>query len=171
MRLRDLLKDKHGTAYIKTCVLLMIILMVFSVAFYFTLTVVQAKAQRKQTIQTLDMYTEQNAMSIYNSIKNQHDTSDFATLSGEDALDPAPFVALLCSAQGLQTSDGVYVSYSKDGQVRYKVSQVKMNYMINRTTKIRVEYTLIMPLQFLGNTIMVDIPVVISTSLMAKFDA
>lgn len=162
MRLRNLLKDKHGAMYIKACVLVIIITMVFSVAFYFTTTMVRAKAQRKDAIQTLDQYTQLNAIDIYNSIKNHNDKTD--------TLDSDVFVASLCSSQGLQVSGDTWVAYTEDGGERYRISDIQMKYSVDNTTKITVSYTLTVPLNFLGNTVWIDIPVSINTSLNAKFD-
>lgn len=178
MRLRKLLKDKHGAMYVKACVLIIIISMIFSVAFFYTSTFVMAKAQRKKTTQALDKYTQFNAIEIYNSIKNHNDATD--------ALNENVFIAYLCESQELQQSGSTLVSYTSDGVVRYKISIDDENETWNEcfgtkewiaytdgyenTTKIYVNYILTVPLNFLGYTVWTDIPVSVYTSLRAKFD-
>ncbi len=66
-------------------------------------------------------------------------------------------------------SDGRYISYSTANNIRYAVSDISMSFYVESTTKIKVSYTLTVPLQFMGIVLWADIPVVISTSLNPKF--
>lgn len=160
--MRKLLKDKRGAMYLEACIVVMLLCMIFSVVFYYTATVMQVKVQRKQAIQVLDAYTQLNAIDIYDSIKNQTDDTE--------SLAPDRFIATLCETQSLSSANDQYIAYTPDGDQKYIVKDVSMSFVIDNTTKIKVDYTLSVPLYILGNTFWVDVPMTISTSLNAKFD-
>lgn len=161
--LKKVLQDKRGELYIRACILIIIILIIFILLFNYTMITVQARAQRKGAIQTLDQYTQLNAIEIFDSIKSENDTTE--------ELDPDLFVTLLCSSQGLVETDGVYCAYSSDNECLYKVSDIRMSFLVDNTSKIKVSYTLTVPLSFAGNTMWIDVPVTISTSINPKFES
>lgn len=160
--MRQLLKDKHGAMYIRACVILIILSLVFMALFAYSMTVLMAKAQRKGAIQTLDAYTQTNAIDIYNSIKVHSDTTDL--------LDPEAYIANLCVVQGLVKEGDDYVAYDDDGYYRYGLSDITMSFVIENTTFVYVEYNLKIPFRFAGTVTWLDIPLVISSRLKPIFE-
>lgn len=160
--MHKLLKNKRGEAYIGACVIIIVFMMIFSSLFYYTMAVVQAKGQRKEAMQLLDAYTQENAQEIYNSIKLQNDgTADVYT---------DKYKQKLCDATGLTEEDGVLVSISQQGIYRYKISNIEMSFVVEESTQIRVDYVLTVPLIIVGKTQWVDIPITIYTSFNPKFE-
>lgn len=158
----NLLHNKRGELYIRACVIIIIILTIAVLLLNFVMVITQAQSQRNGAIQALDEYTQINAIEIYDSIKMEHDATE--------SLDPDIFIASLCTSQGLQEEDGSYVSYAASGAKQYAVSDITMSFVVDKTTKVKVSYTLTVPLKYMGNTIWVDIPVNITTSLNPKFE-
>ena len=162
-KMRNLLHNKRGELYIRACVVIIVILTIAVLLLNFVMVMAQAQGQRNGAIQSLDEYTQINAIAIYDSIKMENDKTE--------SLDPDIFVAALCTSQGLQEESGTYVSYSASGAKQYAVSDVRMSYVVDKTTKIKVSYTLTVPLKYMGRTIWVDVPVNITTSFNPKFEA
>lgn len=159
---RKMWKDKRGEMYIQACVVVICLSLLFSLLLYYGFATVLAKEQRNRTRQQLAQYTQNNAVSIYTSIKSQHDHTD--------TLDATAFLASLAETQGLTADNGELVAYTSSGKVRYRVSDMELRYVVENTTWIQFSYVLTVPLYFSGTAIWVDIPITIDTSLRAKFD-
>lgn len=164
--MRELVKgkagDKHGEMYIRACVLVMIVSMVFSVLLFFLCAVAQVKAQRKSAYQTLDEYTQNNAITISGNIKMMNDQTD--------SLNPDAFIEQLCSVQNLDATEDGLAAVSASGYTRFIVSDVSLAFSVEETTNIYATYTLSIPMNFLGQLIWFDVPLTITTELRAKFD-
>lgn len=156
------LKNKRGEMYIWACVVILILVIVFSVLLFSSLAVSQAQAQRKGALQALDEYTQNNAIQIYESIKMH--TDDKQTLESD------PYVSILSEAQNLEVEDYGLVSLSADGNCRYIVSDLEVSFTVEYTTQIHASYVLKIPVTLLGNEVWMDIPITISTRLNPKFD-
>lgn len=148
--------------YIWACVVILILVIVFSVILFSSLAVSQAQAQRKGALQALDEYTQNNAIQIYESIKMH--TDDKQTLESD------PYVSILSEAQNLEVEDYGLVSLSADGNCRYIVSDLEVSFTVEYTTQIHASYVLKIPVTLLGNEVWLDIPITISTRLNPKFD-
>ena len=157
------LKDKHGEMYARTCICIMLLAMTFVIILNFAMTVAIARGQRKGAMHALESYTQANAIDIYNNIKLHSDQTD--------SLAPDVYLENLCLAQSLTLDNGIYKApVRSDGEYHYMVSDVQMGFTVANTTKIHVSYTLHVPLKFLGEIVWIEVPVVISTGLEAKFD-
>ena len=157
-----LLKNKRGEMYIWACFFIVILCIVLSVVFFYSLAFTQAQAQRKGAIQALDKYTQENAIQIYRNIRNHNDT--------KDALDSEVYIAGLIQTQNLSRSGDSLVSHTSSGNTRYIVSDLQLSFVVKNTTFIYATYTLVVPMEFLGSTIWLEVPITISTQLNAKFD-
>lgn len=157
-----ILKDKKGEAYIRACISILIVCIVFVSLLNFVLLTILTKGQRSGAIQVLDQYAQNNAVKIHDSIKIHSEETD--------TLDATIFIEDLCEAQGLTSEGDTYVSYNRDGDYRYIISDVVMSFTVENTTKIHVSYTLTVPYDFWGTTTWINVPLVISTRLDAKFE-
>ena len=160
--LKRLLQNKRGEMYIRACIYVMILCLVFVLMFNYILTIIVAKEQRQSAEQILDQYTQLNSIEIHNSIKMQHDKTE--------SLDPDAYVAALCQFQNLTDNGSGYASENAEGGTRYIVSDVTLAFQIDLTTKIYASYTLSVPLNVFGTAVWIDIPVKIASGLDAKFD-
>lgn len=147
--------------YIRACILVIILSIVFSVLFFYLCAVAQVKAQRKSTYQTLDEYTQNNAITISDNIKILSDKTD--------TLDPEAFITQLCDAQNLEVTDEGLVATSASGSQRFIVSDISLSFTVEETTNIHTTYTLLVPLNFLGRIVWIDVPMTVTTELRAKF--
>ena len=160
-KLKELLHNKRGEMYLRACFLILIISMVFFLVFCFCLNILLISGQRKSAMQTLDKYTQLNAIQIHDSIK--------MTVDDTDSLDATVYTDALCLAQSLVKKNNAYYAYNGDGNCIYYVSDISMNFTVSNTTKIQVSYTLNVPFRFMGTLTWIRVPLTLHSRLDPKF--
>lgn len=70
----------------------------------------------------------------------------------------------------LTLQDGIYCALNEDGDPRYKVSNIELDFEVDYTAKAVLKYNLSVPMSFMGTVIWPDIPVSITSRFNPKFD-
>ncbi len=156
------LQNKDGKMYIQAVVYIIILMMVFLLLLTFTLAVSVASSQQKSAEQILDQYIQLNSIMIYSEVKEHSDKTAEMLQS--------LYVEKLVEQQDLTLQDGIYCSLNEDGDPRYKVSNIELDFEVDYTAKAVLKYNLSVPMSFMGTVIWPDIPVSITSRFNPKFD-
>lgn len=155
------MKDKRGEGYILPCVLIIMLCIILSVIVMVVNAVNVVKAVKRNSITVLDSYVVTNAVEIYNSIKQGNDYIS--------ALDEDEYVERFVRFGSLQKKGNRYVSYDADGESQYEISRPHICFVTDRSLKIKVEYTVYVPIWFAGAQFATaEVPVTVESDLNAK---
>lgn len=158
----NILKNKKGEGYVSICVLILVIVMIFSGIFVYASVVSIVDMSRENCKVVLDSYVAQNATKIYHSIKQGNNYTE--SISTEDFIDS---LTDFCTLD--QTSTMLY-SYDSDGNLIYLMSKPQMSFRQENKLEIVVHYTISVPIYFAGQNIDVaNIPIEIVSVLSEKF--
>ena len=98
----QILKSKKGESYVPVCVLILVIVMIFSGIFVYASAVSLIDTSRENSKVVLDSFVTQNATRIYDSIKQGNDYTE--------VIDAEEFRTSLISFCTLETENGMLYS-------------------------------------------------------------
>ena len=155
------MRSKRGEGYIIPCVLVIILCVVLSVLIMFANAIHTAKLVKRNSITVLDSYVTANAVEIFNSIKQGNDYIS--------ALDEDEYVEKFIKFGSLEKQGSRYVSYDGDGKTQYEISRPQICFVTDKSLKIKVEYTVYVPIYFGGARFATaEVPVTVESRLNAK---
>ena len=155
------MSNKRGEGYILPCVLIIMLCVILSgiVTVVNTLNVV--KTVKRNSITVLDSYVITNAVDIYDSIKQGNNY--ISSLDNDD------YVERFIKFSSLQKKENRYVSYDSNGKTQYEVSTPYICFVTDRSLRIRVEYTVYVPIRFGGLVVSTaEVPVTVESGFNAK---
>ncbi len=156
------LRNKRGEGYIFPCVMIVVVCMILSVVIFFASAVSMVRITEQNTKIVLDSYVMQNSIQIYNSIKQGNDYTQ--------ALDREAYVNALCDFCTLEKSGSYLYAYNDDGSLKYLITPPVITFRKENTLKIRLAYTLYVPIWFDGKIVRYAIiPVTVDSSFNEKF--
>ena len=154
--------NKRGDSYVFTCVIVLVIAMVFSLVLFYANTMSIIKATKANTERVLDSFIMKNSVDIYQSIKQGHDITEW--------FDEKYYLSQISSELSLDLSGGLLYSYGTDGSVIYKMTTPKVSFNQNERLKLSAEYSLILPVYFAGNRFTdLVIPLKVTSNLTLKY--
>ena len=157
-----MLCNKRGEGYIQVCVMVLILCMLIAVCLTFTSTVHTIRVVQRNAQIVLDSFVMENAILIYDSIKNGHDFTE--------AVDVSQFQANLAYYNDLIKSGAYYYHYDPDGDLDYRITTPALSMTQTNSLKIAVNYTITTPLYFAGMQVStVSVPITIESRLTNKF--
>lgn len=156
------LKNKRGDGYIFPCIMIVVVCMMLSVFIFFAGAVNLVRITKENTKIVLDSYVMKNSIAMYNSIKQGHDFTE--------VLDQNVYIDNLCSFCTLVKSDYFLYAYDENGQIKYMMTQPTITFRVENTLKIRLSYTVYVPVRFNGKiTRYAIIPATVDSSFTEKF--
>jgi len=160
--LMTILKNKHGEGYVFPCVMTIVLCMILSVLIFFASTASWIRVTKENSKTVMDSYIMKNSIEIYNSIKQGNDYTE--------ALDANVYIDDLCRYCTLVNKGNYLYAYDSKGKVQYQMTKPYFTFQEDNTLKIRVHYTLYVPIWFNGRAVSVArIPVTIDSALSQKF--
>jgi hypothetical protein len=156
------LKNKRGDGYIFPCVMIVVICMILSVFIFFAGAVNMVRITKENSKIVLDSYVMKNSIAIYNSIKQGNDYTE--------ALDQNVYIDDLCNFCTLVKGSYFLYAYDEDGQIKYMMTHPTVTFREENTLKIRLYYTVYVPVRFNGKNVRYAIiPVTADSSFTEKF--
>lgn len=154
--------DKRAEGYIWPCVLIVIVCMILSVFVMFADAVNITRQTERNSRVVLDNYVMQNSIVIYNSIKQGNDNNT--------NLDSQIYTDALADFCTFARNGSYLYNYDDDGNVQFYVSEPKLEFVKDKTLKIRVSYTVYVPIYFAGVRVdTAEIPITVTSKFNEKF--
>ncbi len=154
--------NKKAEGYIFPCVMIVILCMIFSLLIYFVCTVSMIRTTKENAEMVFDSYITENAIDIYNSIKQGNDYTD--------AIDNAEYVEELSKICTFVRRGRFLYNYDSNGVVQFYITQPVIRFVREQSLKIQVSYTMYVPIRFNGIQVQTAIvPITIQSNFMEKY--
>ena len=159
--MKKLLKDTRGGGYFTPCVITIVIAMILSAVLFYAQCMTIIQTTRADTERVLESFIMKNSIDIYNSIKQGHDfTEDF---------DENFYISQTSSELSLDSSKNRLYNYGADGEIVYSMTNPNVTYKVDKALKLKVSYTVMIPVIFAGEHIFdLEIPITVTRSLTLK---
>ena len=157
-----ILKNKKAESYVPVCVLILVIVMIFSGMFVYASAVSLIDTSRENCKVVLDSFVTQNATRIYDSIKQGNDYTE--------VIDAEEFRTSLKSFCTLEIENGMLYSYDTDGKELYRITEPILSFRNENELELVVNYTVSIPIWFAGTQFTsANIPIEVTSILTQKF--
>ncbi len=154
--------NKKAEGYIFPCVMIVILCMIFSLLIYFVCTVSMIRTTKENAEMVFDSYITENAIDIYNSIKQGNDYTD--------SIDNAEYVDEICRMCTLVRRGRLLYNYNNEGNIQFYITEPTIHFIREYSLKIQVSYTMYVPIRFNGIQVQTAaVPVVIQSNFMEKY--
>ncbi len=154
--------NKKAEGYIFPCVMIVILCMIFSLLIYFVCTVSMIRTTKENAEMVFDSYITENAIQIYNSIKQGNDYTD--------AIDNAEYVDEICRMCTLVRRGRLLYNYNNEGNIQFYITEPTIHFIRENSLKIQLSYTMYVPIRFNGVRVQTAVvPVVIQSNFMEKY--
>ena len=159
--MKKLLKDTRGGGYFTPCVITIVIAMILSAVLFYAQCMTIIQTTRADTERVLESFIMKNSIDIYNSIKQGHDfTENF---------DENFYISETSSVLSLDSIKNYLYNYGADGEIVYAMTNPNVTYKVDNALKLKVNYTVMIPVIFAGEHIFdLVIPVTVTRSLTLK---
>lgn len=156
------MRNKRGEGYIMTCVLIIIICMLLSVFITFFTAVNVVKTVQRNSRVVLDSFVMENSIEIYDSIKNGNDDTA--------VLDNSKYIESLTEFCTFVKSGARYYNYDQEGNGQYSISEPQMSFAVDTKLKVRVKYSVYIPIYFAGYRVSTaEVPLTVESDFNEKF--
>ncbi len=159
--MKRILKDTKGGGYFTPCVITIVIAMILSAVLFYAQCMTIIQTTRADTERVLESFIMKNSIDIYNSIKQGHDfTEDF---------DENYYISETSSELSLDISNNRLYNYGADGEIVYSMTNPNVTYKVDKALKLKVSYTVMIPVIFAGKNIFeLEIPITVTRNLTLK---
>ena len=157
---KHLLNDK-GAGYITACVITIAIIMILNMVFFYAqgMTIVQTTRDNVELV--LESFIIENAVQIYDSIKQGHDLTE--------SFDGNLLASQISSRFSLDFTANTLYSRDKNGRILYAMTAPEVTYKVDKALKLKASYTIAIPVQFAGKRLFfMRIPLTVTRSLTLK---
>lgn len=155
------LKSTKGEIYVTVCILVLIVVTVFSVIFTYASVITNVKVQKSNTQIVFDSFVANNSIIIFNNIKQGKNATD--------GIDTAPFYASLKRFCTLDEHDGKLYSMDTDEAEKFSMTVPAIGFIEEEKLELYVSFTMYVPIRFAGQTVTTAVvPVKISSALTSK---
>lgn len=157
-----ILKNKKAESYVPVCVLILVIVMIFSGIFVYASAVSVIDTSRENCKVVLDSFVTQNATRIYDSIKQGNDYTE--SVNAEE------FTDAFCDFCTLDETASELYSYDSEGNLTYSLTKPILSFRQENQLEIVIHYTISVPIYFAGQKIdTANVPIEIVSVLSEKF--
>lgn len=155
-----LLNDK-GAGYITACVITIAIAMILSSVFFYAECIAIIQNTRDMTEEVLESFIIENAVLIYDSIKQGHDLTE--------QLSKNVLGSEISSRFSLDFTANTFYSRDKNGRILYAMTAPEVTYKVDKALKLKASYMIAIPVQFAGKRLFfMRIPITVTRSLTLK---
>ena len=157
-----MIKNKRAEGHIGTCIMIFICCVCIAVFTSLLLAVNTARISKRNTYKVIDGYVTAKSIEAFNSIKTGTDYIE--------SFDKDSFIEYFCEYNGLQKSGNVLISKTDTGFEKYRVSNLNVNFIEDKTLKLQVEYVITIPINFGDFSVMsAEVPITVKSKLTNKF--
>lgn len=161
--LRNVVGNKQANSSIMWACLIVFFIILIAFMMSFATAIDTIEGQRSVAKHALDSYVEENAIRIYEEVKQNDDFTD--TLLEDE------FAELFITQCGLVEKDGKYACQTEANGVLYYITRPTLSYEEAYSAKVIMSYTLSVPVQFgEQGTVWVDLDMNIVSRFNPKFD-
>ena len=161
--MKNLIRSKIGMSHVKTAVLVLIFVMIFSVVLTYASMMTVIQTSRDNTIRVLDSFVMHNSKEIYDSLKNGSDFSE--------SLNQIFYKSSLLSEFSLDNSGNIIYSKDEQGNIVYIMTNPNVSYDYSNTLKLKASYTIWIPVRFAGKLITyLRIPITVRSYYSLKYN-
>ena len=154
----NFISNKNGSSYVRTCVIVIVLVMILSAVMFYAETMTIVETTKENTEMVLDSFIMKNSIEIYDSIKQGHDWTE--------KFDENYYFSEYSSRFSLDFSGNCLYNYNKQGDIVYYLTNPNVTYKVDKALKLKVSYTLFMPVRFAGKTLYwLRIPLAVTSSL------
>lgn len=156
------MRNKRAEGYVRTCLMILIFCITIAVFMSFVTAVETVRISKRNTYKVIDGYVTQCSIEAFNSIK--------VGSNHIETIDENAFEDYFCEYNGLQQNGNTLIAKTNQGYEKYRVSDLDVSFIEDKTLKIQVEYTLTIPIKF-GDIAVANatVPVSIKSKLTDKF--
>ena len=159
-----MLKNKRGETYVTVCVLILILVTVFSVIFTYASVITEVRLQKTNARIVFDSFVANNSIRIYGNIKR-----------GSNAMrgvDVVSFNSSLIDFCSLDFRDSMLYCVDADGGLRYRMTVPSVGYTEDGHLELYAAFTMYVPIRFAGVTVSTaEVPVRITSALESKYES
>lgn len=156
-----LIFNKKGSGYVGSCVLILVLAMIFTVVLIYANVMTIVQTTKDNTKRVLDSFVMKNSVDIFESIKQGNDFI-------ED-LENLLYISLISSELSLDKSSNMLYSENADGEIVYTITNPNVTYEVDNALKLKASYDLTVPMYFAGSKVLdLKIPVVVNSSFTLK---
>lgn len=156
------MKRKSGEGCIEICIFTVIFCIILSVMISFISTVEIIRQTKRNSRVVLDSFVMNNSVDIYDSLKQGEDTVEI--------LDTEKFISDFCSFNSLQKGTDCLIYTDEHGNKEYSLSKPQMEFTSENRMKIKISYTVNVPLTFAGIKIAeANVPIAVTSNYDKKF--
>lgn len=154
-------KNNRGSGYFTPCVIVLVIAMILSVVLFYASTMTIVQTTRENTEMVLDSFVMKNSIEIYDSIKQGHDFTE--------KFDNNFYFSEYSRRFSLDISDNSMYNIGEDGETVYIITNPRVSYQVTNSLKLKVDYTVKVPVSFAGEVLYwMEIPMTVTSSLTLK---
>ncbi len=156
------MKNKKGSGYMLSCVLIIFICSFISVFLTYFSTVHIVTVSRKDARTVLDSYVTSDSVEIFNGLKNSSDSID--------SVDSEAFKTNLSEYCGLEENGELLYCYDAEGAERYHISEPELNFVTTDRLRLRASYEITVPLWLFGSRLTeITVPITVDSLYNNKF--
>ena len=156
------LLNKKGEGYVYPCVMIVIICFILSVLICFICTVSMIRNIKENCKSVFDSYITKQSIEVYNSVKQGNDDISY--------LDQEEFLTDFCRFCTLESKSGLLYNYDSERNLNYYMTTPYISFVEASSLKMKVTFTLYVPIRFNGAWITTAvIPVEIKSSFMERY--
>ena len=156
------MRNKRAEGYVRTCLMILIFCITIAVFMSFVTAVETVRISKRNTYKVIDGYVTQCSIEAFNSIK--------VGSNHIETIDENAFEDYFCEYNSLQQNGNILIAKTNQGYEKYRVSDLDISFIEDKTLKIQVEYTLTIPIKF-GDIAVANatVPISIKSKLTDKF--
>ena len=159
--MKERLLNNKGAGYITACVITIAIAMILSSVFFYAECITIIQNTRDMTEEVLESFIIENAVLIYDSIKQGHDLTE--------QLSKNFLGSEISSRFSLDIQGDTLYSYGEEGEMIYKMTNPYVTYKVDKALKLKASYTVIIPVDFAGRRLFdLHVPLTVTRSLTLK---
>lgn len=135
-----MIKNKRAEGYIGTCIMIFVFCIGIAVFMSFLNAVNTVRISKRNTYKVIDGFVTLNSIESFNSIKSGH---DYTT-----EIDKEAFKDYFCQYNDLTENGSSLTAYNEYGAEKYSIKNLDISFVKKNSLKLKVEYTLIVPISF-----------------------
>lgn len=157
-----MINSKKAEGYVRTSIMILIFCIGIAVFSSFLLAVNTVRISKRNTYKVIDGYVTSKSIEAFNSIKIG---TDYIESFDEDA-----FTDYFCEYNGLLKNGNVLIAKTNTGVEKYRVSNLELTFLQDKTLKMQVKYVITIPISFGDFSLMsAEVPITVKSKLTDKF--
>ena len=154
--------SKKAEGYVRTSIMILIFCIAIAVFMTFLTAVNTIRISKRNTYKVIDGYVTAKSIEAFNSIKTG---TDYIESFEEDV-----FIEYFCEYNGLQKNGNVLIAKTNTGVEKYRVSNLELTFLQDKTLKMQVKYVITIPISFGDFSVMsAEVPITVKSKLTDKF--